>query len=164
MKGRFEGVHEKVWKGSKWVYYLLENTGGWTVPKTCLSSVLSNWKMDDLFNRVTCSPKTQKISVIPSVLFWESSHFIILSHLQSFWLSVSSEGLCMQYNRKYISEKRGKLKQKHFQSECQGSFSKMLRKHTWILKKKRKFLCYPCIFLHQYNLRGHWQVCNKKDC
>lgn len=164
MKGRFEGVHEKVCKGSKWVSDLSENIGGWTVPRTSLSSVLSNWKMNDLFNRVTCSPRTQKISVIQSALFWESSHFIILTHLPSFWLSVSSEKLCIQYNRKYILEKRGKLKQRHFQSECQGSFSKMLSKHTCILKKKRKFLCCPCIFLNRYNLCGHWQACTKKYC
>lgn len=150
MKGRFEGVHEKVCKGSKWVSDLSENIGGWTVSRTSLSSVLSNWKMNDLFNRVTCSPRTQKISVIQSALFWESSHFIILTHLPSFWLSVSSEKLCIQYNRKYILEKRGKLKQRHFQSECQGLFLRCsVNTHAFWKRRENFFavLAFSCIYI-----------------
>lgn len=148
MKGRFEGVHEKVWKGSKWVYYLLENTGGWTVPKTCLSSVLSNWKTDDLFNRVTCSPKTQKISVIPSVLFWESSHFIILSPCKVFDSVFPQKGYAYSTTENIFREKGGNWNRSIFNQSVKDHFLRCSENTHEFWKRKENFfatLAFSCI-------------------
>lgn len=109
MKSRIEGVCEKLWGGSKWVSVLLEDVGGRSVPRTHVGSVPSNWKMDDLFNMVTCLPKTQKISAAQSVLCWERSHFIILTYLLCFWIAVASEGSGKKYPQKYILKIKVKI-------------------------------------------------------
>lgn len=54
MKSRIEGVCEKFWGGSKWVFVLLEDVGGRFVLRIYVGFVSSNWKMDDLFNMVIC--------------------------------------------------------------------------------------------------------------